>query len=170
MSGYLLRYVAESRRQLPGKRLPIGQLTAKAWPQTSLRERALRVILQLFRASQVILALPEMASWRAFLWETGRSREAEQSTVHFSESQSTDREGYFLAGPVILNLRGRPPASFPNLRKSCCRHASVARPRTSCKGLFSNIRKHSRARNVFVRFARDQGQWKLTIDDDGLPG
>ncbi len=30
-----------------------------------------------------------------------------------------------------------------------------------------NVRKHSGARNVLVRFTSEQGQWKLVVDDDG---
>jgi signal transduction histidine kinase len=30
-----------------------------------------------------------------------------------------------------------------------------------------NVRKHSRARHVVVRFGRDNGTWKVTVDDDG---
>jgi signal transduction histidine kinase len=30
-----------------------------------------------------------------------------------------------------------------------------------------NVRKHASARNVVVRFGREQGRWKLWIDDDG---
>ena len=30
-----------------------------------------------------------------------------------------------------------------------------------------NIRKHSDARNVLVRFAHGKGDWKLLIEDDG---
>ena len=30
-----------------------------------------------------------------------------------------------------------------------------------------NVRKHSHARSVLVRFAGQQGAWKLVIEDDG---
>ena len=31
----------------------------------------------------------------------------------------------------------------------------------------ANVRKHSGARNVFVRFARENGHYKLSVEDDG---
>ena len=50
----------------------------------------------------------------------------------------------------------------------------VSLPRDTCQEIVRivqealvNVRKHSEARHAVVRFERRNGQWKLTIDDDG---
>ena len=50
----------------------------------------------------------------------------------------------------------------------------VSLPRDTCQEIVRivqealvNVRKHSEARHAVVRFERKNGQWKLTIDDDG---
>ncbi len=70
--------------------------------QTGVRETlegAFRAILDLFGGNQIILALQETESRRAFLWQASRPQETEQSTVQFSELQSTEGERYFFAAP-----------------------------------------------------------------------
>lgn len=114
MIGYLVGYLGEKEKQLRAETSIISRIMGKAHSESGVRETleaVLRAILELFGANQVLLALQETTSWRAFLWEARRPRGSQEITVQFSELQSFERERYFFAasGHSWCALRLRRP-------------------------------------------------------------
>jgi hypothetical protein len=176
--GIVLGYLAEREKSCRARILAVGQLVTRNTPEAGMREtveRALRTISSLMAARQVVLAVQDDRGGKAFAWvlnDTGlggvnlqfiklslAGREqhffhAPARSGHWSRRASADGESVFRC--LVPDAEGRrlPDKHFP-LAGAFFLEGSFR----SCK--------HSDARNVGVRFAFEDGCWRLVIADDG---
>ncbi|MGH9403402.1 MAG: sensor histidine kinase [Terriglobia bacterium] len=99
--GGLLGYPAEREKALHGESMAMRRILQKVNPEASVNEAledVLRAVLMLFGAKHVRLALDNLATERAFIWEGGDAQPG-HTMVDFSELGSSDRERHFFPMP-----------------------------------------------------------------------
>jgi signal transduction histidine kinase len=98
--GFLLGYLAEQEKQLRAETAVIAGIVGKARAENGLKA-VLRVVfddlLRIFGAHQALLAVQDMRSGRAFLWEAGREGEPEEIRLSSSELEFTRLGTYLFA-------------------------------------------------------------------------
>ncbi|MFB3922720.1 MAG: sensor histidine kinase [Terriglobia bacterium] len=102
ITGYLLGYLGEEEKQLRTEMTGIARIISKAQAEVGLRG-ALRAvlgdILQVFGSRHAILALEEMATGKAYLWEVRMDPGSPEIDLILTEVPSSDKPTYLFKPP-----------------------------------------------------------------------
>ena len=110
VTAYLVGYLGENENQLRANTSTIARLVGRAQSEVGLRDTmqsVLGTMLDLFDADRAALAVRQMGSGRAFLWEAERRQGAHEVVVRLSELESFQKERYFfpVPGPALYASR-----------------------------------------------------------------
>lgn len=108
--GYLIGYLAEKEKRLRAKTSVIAHLISNPDQEPSIRqvlESSLHSILDLFGSRQVLLALQEKSSLRAFLWELRLAAGARATSINLLSLAPLERDRYFFPIPEEIGFAVR---------------------------------------------------------------
>jgi signal transduction histidine kinase len=102
ISGYLLGYLGEEEKRLRAEVAAIARVIAKAQGEVSLYgalREVLNEVLRMFGAQRATLAIQEVTSGRAFLWEAVRDGRSPEITLRSEELRESQRSTYLFEPP-----------------------------------------------------------------------
>ncbi len=102
LTGFLMGYLGEEQRQLRSESSAIAHVIARAQAEHGLAGTmrvVLQMMLQLFGATRAVVAMKEVRSNRAFLWETGAAPDSSEAAPQVSEIGLEQQERWFFSSP-----------------------------------------------------------------------
>jgi signal transduction histidine kinase len=102
LAGFLMGYLGEEQRRLRSESSAIARIIARAQAEHGLTGTVrvvLQMMLRLFGGTRVVVAIKEIRSGRAFLWETGEAPDSLETAPRVSEIGLEQQERWFFPSP-----------------------------------------------------------------------